>query len=313
MLYVFVTSRKQGIIIRNMEGDEKMSTPHDFPHEVRALSYGFNEIIHAEPAIISMTSTTYSDNDTGSYLEWHESRKGPLKVDGYGISNESLKHKCREHNYTEMFDLTVHVGRSWRPDKPLNGKVQDGMRNIARRMNHALIYGIKKDSCKDQPSRMGGLLQFLSQPGCHQFNANGKPITANFLNNVMSKIKYVGGAYCLNVACNKNQKKKIIKCLEEDDMVGYCGRPSALEYEFVDKYPGGIIDSITVDNNFPVDKIAIIDTILFDIAFKTWRQLHVEDATMIGSRHATIRLVGEYTLVMRNAKEVHGLITNLEV
>ena len=93
-------------------------------------------------------------------------------------------------------------------DDTLDYQVQNGARNIARRMNNALIYGVRVERSASENGSMGGILQFVGQPGGNVVDAGGAAISSDMLNNAIEEIIRDGGMSNVLIA-NTNQAKRI--------------------------------------------------------------------------------------------------------
>ena len=230
----------------------------------------------------------------------------------------SAKLPGAEWNQTQIFDYTAKVTRTalntshYGIDNLINYKVKEGLQIITRRMNNACIYGRRVARVEGtEPGMMGGILYFLKQPGGNVVNAGGTDLTQKILNDAIEKIVLDGGNPNVLV-CNTTQARKIsafntnnIVIQREDQTAGnFVAR-------FVADLPAGVITTIVVDTNFPKDKIAILDTSRLRLVPLAGSTLSDEDATPPGADFIARRILGEYTLEVRNAKQAHGLIEGL--
>ncbi|WP_163327615.1 DUF5309 family protein [Desulfurobacterium thermolithotrophum] len=223
-----------------------------------------------------------------------------------------------EWNQTQIFDITVKVTRTaqntaqYGIDNLINHRVSQGLQVISRRMNNAIIYGRRVKRVEGvEPGMMGGILYFLKQPGGNVVNAAGSDLTQKLLNDAIEKIALDGGNPNVLV-CNTTQARKIsafnannIVIQREDQTAGnFVAR-------FVSDLPAGIITTIVVDTNFPKDKIAILDTSRLRLVPLRGSTIRDFDATPPGADFIARRILGEYTLEVRNAKQAHGLLEGL--
>lgn len=223
-----------------------------------------------------------------------------------------------EWNQTQIFDYTAKVTRTalntshYGIDNLITYKVKEGLQIITRRMNNACIYGRRVQREEgSEPGMMGGILYFLKQDGGNVVNAAGADLSQKLLNDAIEKIALDGGTPNVLV-CNTTQARKIsafnvnnIIVQREDQTAGnFVAR-------FVSDLPAGIITTIVVDTNFPKDKIAILDTSRLKLVPLAGSTLSDFDATPPGADFIARRILGEYTLEVKNAKQAHGLIEGL--
>jgi len=223
-----------------------------------------------------------------------------------------------EWNQTQIFDITVKVTRTaqntaqYGINNLINHRVSQGLQVISRRMNNAIIYGRRIKRVEGvEPGMMGGILYFLKQPGGNIVNAAGNDLTQTLLNDTIEKIVQDGGSPNVLV-CNTTQARKIsafnannIIIQREDQTAGnFVAR-------FVADLPAGVITTIVVDTNFPKDKIAILDTSRLRLVPLRGSTIRDFDATPPGADFIARRILGEYTLEVRNAKQAHGLLEGL--
>ena len=224
-----------------------------------------------------------------------------------------------EWNQTEIFDYTVKVSKTAQAikiygiDNLINYQVNNALKILSRRMNNALIYGRRVQRAANEPGSMGGILQFVGQAGGNVFDAAGASLTSELLNDAIEEIVRKGGRPNVLLA-NTVQARKIsafnvanLQIERSDTTAGN------VVYRFVNDLPMGIITTIVVDINFPKGKLAILDTSRIRVCPLEGRGMSDEDATPPGADYIGRRVLGEYTAEIKNAKEAHGLITNLAV
>lgn len=224
-----------------------------------------------------------------------------------------------EYNYTEIFDVTAKVSRTaqvvqqYGISNALDYQVQNHARNIARRMNNALIYGRRVQRTASVNGSMGGILQFVGQSGGNVLDAAGQALTADILNNAIEEVVRDGGRPNILIA-NTNQARKISGFNAANLQVQRADQTAGnVVYRFVNDLPMGIITQIVVDMNFPKNKVGILDTSRIRLVPLRNSALRDMDATPNGADYFARRILGEYTAEIKNAKEAHGLITNLAV
>ncbi len=241
------------------------------------------------------------------------------RPEGTDPGDDKGRQPATEYNYTEIFDATAKVSRTaqvvrqYGIENALDYQVQNHARIIARRMNNALIYGRRVARTASVNGSMGGVLQFVGASGGNVMDAAGQDLTATILNDAIEQVVRDGGRPNILIA-NTNQARKIsgfnasnLQVQREDQAAGN------VVYRFVNDLPMGVITQIVVDMNFPKNKIGILDTTRIRLVPLKNSALSDEDATPKGADYFARRILGEYTAEIKNAKEAHGLITNLAV
>ena len=222
-----------------------------------------------------------------------------------------------EYNFTEIFDSTAKVSGTAQAVKQygianaLDYQVQNHARIIARRMNNALIYGRRVQRTGSVNGSMGGILQFVGASGGNVVDAAGQDLTSTILNNTIEQVVRDGGRPNILIA-NTNQARKISGFNAANLQVQRADQTAGnVVYRFVNDLPMGIITQIVVDMNFPRNKVGILDTSRISLVPLAGRALQDSDATPNGADYFARRILGEYTAEIKNAKQAHGLITNL--
>lgn len=225
-----------------------------------------------------------------------------------------------EFNYTQILDRTAKITRTaeavkkYGIESALDYQVTRHLEALARELNKSIIYGRKVAPSAGVPSMMGGILQFLSQAGANVTDAAGAAISATLLNNLLEQIVIDGGKP-VTLLCNTNQARKISAfnsavsnyTINRDDKVA----GNQVLYFQGDLPMQGLIQSIVVDINFPKDQVAILDLSRMCVCPLQDSAFVDKDATLPGADYVARRIIGEYTLELKNAKQAHGLIKNL--
>jgi hypothetical protein len=166
---------------------------------------------------------------------------------------------------------------------------------------------------------MGGLLQFMESGN---IDTTGGAISATIINNMMEDI-FQDGSFSDNYAilCSENQARRIsafnttgsnpmvTRSMAEAGSFGFAIK------EFVGDLPvqNGFMAKIVVDPNFPRDQVAIVDLNNIRLVPLRGSELKDMDATAPGFDGAARRVLGEYTLEVRNGDKSHALATGLTV
>lgn len=246
------------------------------------------------------------------------------KKEGSEAGYDEMSEPSVEYNYTQIFSRTARVSGSargssiWGVDDLLDRATALKMKELQAEMNNAAIYGrrVANTSDPDVPRNMGGILYFIENATSHITDASGAAITSTMINNLLEEIAIAGGRPD-TLLCNTVQARKIsafnvtsgseplVQTRQWERSTGSFVR------EFVGDLPMGFIARIVVDTAFPNDKIALLTTQDLALVPMQNRSLQDIDATDLGADYFARRIIGEYTLEVRNAARTHGLIENL--
>lgn len=227
-----------------------------------------------------------------------------------------------EWNATQIFDRTAVISRTaeavkkYGIDSALNFAVNDHLDALAKELNKSIIYGRRIEAAENVEGMMGGLLQFLNMSGGNVTDAGAAAITDTLLNNLLEKVVLAGGKP-VTLLMNTNQARKMAALnraasnytvVQDSKVVGN------QVFQFQGDLPmQGLVQNIVVDVNFPKDAIAMLDLSKIKLVPLTGGAWHDKDATLPGMDGAARRVIGEYTVEIKNRREAHGLIKNLSV
>ena len=230
--------------------------------------------------------------------------------------DDSSRRPVTEYNYTEIFDHTAAVSKTAEAVKQygissaLDFAVQAGVVNLTRRMNNTMVYGRRVQRSSTEPGSMGGILQYIDQPGGNVLDGAATAFEEDMLNDLLEAVVRAGGrpnALMVNTGVARKMAswyKDRLVIVREDTTVGRSVG------EFRSDLPGGVITKIVVDINFPKYKISALDTTRIRLVPLNQRALTDEDATPRGADFYARRVLGEYTMEMKNALQAHGLLKN---
>ena len=227
------------------------------------------------------------------------------------------------YNFVEIFDRTAKVSktsqavRMYGVANALNTQVEFQMKNIAYNMNNSVIYGRRVERSASENGTMGGILQFLAGG---VVDTTGGAISSTILNNVLEDIYQNGGfSPRLVLLMNTNQARKVSAFLTAANLP-VIQKPDGPNQTFgysIRKFYGdlpvdaGFTTDVIVDPNFPKDQIAVID--LNKVELNPLRAMQDLDATANGADYFARRVIGEYTLTVKDGQKAHGLITGLDL
>ncbi len=247
------------------------------------------------------------------------------KTEGSDPGYDAVAEPSSEFNYTQIFDRTAKVSKSAVAGEHhviedlVDFHVKHHLELLQIELNAACIYGRRYANTSDAtiPRTLGGLLYYIGADGGNVIDAEAGALSAEDLNDLIEMIASDGGRPNV-LLCNTVQARAIsafnltsgsaplVRTTWSDDRTG------AAVYEFVGDLPLGHVERIVVDTAFPQDKVAIIDSsklALVPMRGRAFRDLPATPSA--ASDYIARRLIGEYTLEVRNAKNCHGIIKNL--
>ena len=225
-------------------------------------------------------------------------------------------------NYTQIFDTTAQVSRTaeavriYGLDNALDYEVQNGLKRLAFEMNASMVYGVKVQRSGANQGTMGGILQYLAGGN---IDATGGAVSATIINNMLEKIFQQGGiGGRFGIVCNTNQARKLSAFLYSQNtpiMHTDGGRVpygnAILSFRGDLPVAQGFEADVIVEPNFPKDQIAIVDLDRITLRPLVNSQLMDRDATPPGADYFRRRILGEYTLEVKNGQQAHALATGL--
>lgn len=226
------------------------------------------------------------------------------------------------YNYTQIFERMASVSKTAQAVKiygvedALDDKVEEQMLLLMREMNNQAIYGRRVVRSASAQGTMGGILQYLASGNV---TAVGGALTATAINGLLEDIFEDGGVsdnYA--IVCAQNQARYI-------SALNTAGSNPTVMKQSTDRSFGGYISSwvgdlpvqtgfmanIVVDPNFPKDQLAIVDMNRVKLVPLVDRSLTDEDATLATYDGYSRRVLGEYTMEVKNGTTAHGLLTGL--
>lgn len=239
---------------------------------------------------------------------------------------DAIKHEgTAEYNYTEIIDEVAHLSAtaiassSYDKGTSMINQVKAGLIRFARKLENAVIHGVRVERSSTDQGTMGGLVQFISAEGGN-IEATGGALSQTKINDVIESILGKGGML-INpmILCAPNQGRKLsalntsatnptVFKANNDTTIGNFTTAFVGDLTLEDK---GIVAPIFTGHNFPKDKVVIAD--MNDVNIRVMRGLTSTDAGKNGTDGETQRLLAEVTLEVKNAKSGHGIITGLNL
>ena len=239
------------------------------------------------------------------------------QLEGAGVGKDEAHDRYTDYNVTQIFERYAQVSntqqavRTHNVTDELNYQVELRLKELAREMNDALIYGRRFDAGAGQPRMTGGLLNFASIKGSVKENVNGGEINATVVNDAMEKI-YQRGGNVNTILTNTAGARQFSKLLgdklriEQQDTSrgGYVAT-------FVSDIVGGDVATIVVDKNMPKDKVVLFDRSILSMSPLQGRALYDVDATTPGADFVARQIRGEYGVTVKNAAEKIAVLENV--
>lgn len=231
-----------------------------------------------------------------------------------------------DYNYTEIFDAVAEISRTaeavkkYGIESALDYQVANKMVQIMYAMNAASLYGRRVQRSSGVEGSMGGILSFINQAGGN-IESTGGNISSTILNNMLEAI-FEDGGFSNNYAilCSQNQARRISAFNTSGSNPQVVKQPNDKTFggyisQFIGDLPiqSGFVAQIVVDPNFPKDQVAIVDMNRIELAPLVDSALFDKDATLPGFDGFKRRILGEYTLRVKNAKEAHAIAVGLNV
>lgn len=241
------------------------------------------------------------------------------RLQGTDPGDDAGQEPSVEYNYTQIFDRTAKVSRTgqrirtYGPDDAINYEVSVQLDQVTRDLNNSLIYGRRVAPAAGVPGSMGGLLQYLSQTGANKTDAAAAALSATLLNNLIENVVTDGGRPSV-ILCNTWQARKItaMNSSTSNYTVTQDSKVAGNQViKFVNDLPMGVITDIVVDINMPKDVVMVLDPTRLELVPLDGSAFKDEDARVPGGDYFARRILGEYTMAIKNAKEAHGMLYGL--
>lgn len=229
-------------------------------------------------------------------------------------------------NFTQIFDRTAKVsGTAQATNKyglpnTIEYQIQRHLKDLAYELNTAMIHGTRVQrtgTAAGTTGSMGGILYYLENGTGNKVDAASATITQDILNNAFELGVQNGADNLKTLLCNTDIARAISAMnasgnnpiVQRDDT-----RTGNYVMDFVSDLPiaGGLISRIIVEPAFPRDKVALLDTSKIGLLALQNRSFRSFDAKgSDADDFIAERVIGEYTMEMKNASESHVLIENL--
>lgn len=221
-------------------------------------------------------------------------------------------------NYTQIFradvDLTgtaIAVGQ-YGNENNVTRQIQFATDTIIRRMNSALIFGVKTARTASVPGSMGGLYYFGTQDGgLSNAQVDSPALKMGMINTAAQMVTEAGGTPDL-ILCGAGQGQVISTFMASQVQTD---RASNVVGRYINQFvtsAGGNVLRVFIDPSIPDTDVWVCDSRGFALVPLQGRALHTEPATTPGTDGVRAMLLGEYTAEFKNAKQSLCRISGLQ-
>jgi hypothetical protein len=226
----------------------------------------------------------------------------------------------KEYNYTQIFDRTAKVSltslevKMYGISDALNYQVERQLLDIAYEMNRTILRSPRVQRTSTEAGTMGSIMWFLQNATGNSVDANGAGIDATAINNAVEVANANGATNVTTLLCNPVQARKISSFnIAGNNPVIQRADTTTGSYVTTFVSDQGNVMTIVADRNFDKDKVALLDMSKISMVPLQNRQFQDKDATLPGADYVARRIIGEYTLQVKNAGQSHSYIYDLAI
>ena len=225
-----------------------------------------------------------------------------------------------EYNYTQIFDRTAKVSKTsvevpkYGIGGALNYQVERQLLDIAYEMNSTMLRSARVQRSPSEAGTMGGIMWFLKEATGNSVDASGGAITMTMINNAVEIAKSNGADGISMILCHPTQARKI-SAFNQSGNNPVVQRTDTATGSYVTTFVSdqGDVMTIVADRNFAKNEVALLDPSKVALVPLQNRAFFDEDATPNGADYIARRVLGEYTLQVKNAAESHAYIYDLAI
>jgi len=225
-----------------------------------------------------------------------------------------------EYNYTQIFDRTAKVSLTslevpkYGIGGALNYQVERQLKDIAYEMNRAMLRSPRVLRAVGENGTMGGIMRFLQAATGNAVDGLGAGIDQTMINNAVEIGNGNGATNMTTLLCNPVQARKISAFnVSWNNPVIQRADTTTGSYVTTFVSDQGTVMTIVADRNFDKDKVALLDMSKIALVPLQNRAFQDKDATLPGADYVARRIIGEYTLQVKNAADSHAYIHSLDV
>lgn len=228
-----------------------------------------------------------------------------------------------EYNYTQIFDRTAKVALSalsvntYGIQDPLgtklNYEVNKQLEQLAYEMVITGFRSPRVQRTSSEAGTMGGLLRYLGQATQSNFAVGGN-LTESALNDAADLFHQNGAMGVTTILAHPVQARKISSFVSNYRRVNV-DQGTTIAGTFVQQFisDSGDILNIVMDRHMDKDKVALIDPSKLALVPLQERAFRDKDATPNGADYVARRIIGEYTMQVKNAANCHVLMTGITI
>lgn len=240
------------------------------------------------------------------------------KNEGTDRSTDNGYEPDTKYNYTQIFDRTAKVSKTsveipkYGIGGALNYQVERQLLDIAYEMNRTMLRSPRVQRTVSEAGTMGGIMWFLQQATGNSVDASSTAISPTHINNAVEIAKNNGATGLSMILCHPVQARKI-SAFNVSGNNPVVQRTDTTTGSYVTTYVSdqGDVMTIVADRNFDKDKVALLDPSKVALVPLQNRAFQDSDATLPGGDYIARRVLGEYTLQVKNAGTCHAYIKGL--
>lgn len=298
-----------------------------------AVGWQVGDLFHilGDTRVLQITNVTTSAivaksvGDNGSAIELEDAPSaGTLVFDSRPIQEGSSQgedffmQSHTESNYTQIFRGDVELTGTATAisqagmENDVAVQLQYAMDAIIRRMNAALLFGVKTRRTASQPGALGGLYYFGAQPDGLARPQSGAPaLTMAKINQAAQDVTDAG---CVPdaIICGAGQAQVISTFMASQVQTSQSSRKVGRYVDAFVTSAGGAVLKVVVEPSIPDTDVWVCDTRGFALVPLASRALHTEPASAPGVDGRKAIILGEYTAEFKNAKQALCRISGLK-
>lgn len=223
-----------------------------------------------------------------------------------------------EYNYTQIFDRTAKVSKTQQAvdnyliSDAMDYQVERKLFELTYEWANTLYNQARVQRTASEPGTMWGIMRFLKNAAGNSVDAASSAISQTIMNNAFELFHNNGGMNVSLIVCHPVQARKI-SAFNTTGNNPQVRREDTTTGSYVTTYVSdqGDIVQILADRNFDKDKIALLDMTRIQVV--PLRPFQDSNAANNGDDFEARRILGEYTLEVRNAANCHTYIYGLTV
>lgn len=280
--------------------------------------------------IVSLSGTTLNakiiaNNGSNTSLDEYETSAGGVLVfdsrpiqEGSAQGEDLFRQSTVESNFTQIFrgDVeltgTAQAVRQAGFENDVAVQLQYATDAIIRRMNAALLFGVKTRRSATAPGAMGGLYYYGTQSdGLARPQVGAPALSMNMINLAAQDITDAG---CVpdTILCGAGQAQVVSTFMASQVNIPQGASTVGTHVEQFVTSAGGAVMRVVVEPSLPDTDVWALDSRGLSLLPLIGRALHTEPASTPGVDGKRAILIGEYTAEFKNAKQAFCRISGLK-